>query len=384
MQFFLDIPLFARLVLLFVCGIIFGAILERLSDRLTAPFREIPGTRKPVGLRFVLSGVFLGFLWLGLYWWECVMLGLSIPALDPEPEKLVNARFFVHAILSLFLLAASLIDFDEMIIPDEITVFGTIVGLIIAACLPDSLLPVREFIGYDVNGFEIFSENPVPVSWTSPLANPLPGSIGIVIGIWWFWCFAMMNRFWYTKFGLKKAVLIFLRQLRRSRSTCILIGLGIIGAIIFAVFGNILGTDSPHWKGLETSMIGLFGGAIVIWGVRLIGSLALGREAMGFGDVTLMAMIGTFIGWQGCIVIFFLAPFAGIIFGIARFALRLGKELPYGPFLCLGTLFLILKWPFFWLHLEPLLILGGFVPIAMLVCLILLGLMLAGWNAVRR
>ena len=48
-----------------------------------------------------------------------------------------------------------------------------------------------------------------------------------------------------------------------------------------------------------------------MWAVRLIGTAALRREAMGFGDVTLMMMIGTFLGWQACSDLFFLAPFAG-------------------------------------------------------------------------
>ena len=40
--------------------------------------------------------------------------------------------------------------------------------------------------------------------------------------------------------------------------------------------------------------------------MRLIGTFALRREAMGFGDVTLMMMIGTFLGWQACLILFFL------------------------------------------------------------------------------
>jgi len=54
----------------------------------------------------------------------------------------------------------------------------------------------------------------------------------------------------------------------------------------------------------------------MIWSVRIIGGWSLGREAMGFGDVTLLAMIGTFLGWQACLLVFFLAPFAGIVIGV--------------------------------------------------------------------
>ena len=65
---------------------------------------------------------------------------------------------------------------------------------------------------------------------------------------------------------------------------------------------------------------------------------------MGFGDVTLMAMIGAFLGWQPCLIIFFLAPFAGLVIGVLRLILFRDREIPYGPFLCLATLVVIVAW----------------------------------------
>ena len=86
------------------------------------------------------------------------------------------------------------------------------------------------------------------------------------------------------------------------------------------------------------------GGAGLIWLARIFGSAALGREAMGFGDVTLMGMIGAFLGWQTCPIIFFLAPLAGLVLGVVQLILRRGSEIPYGPFLCLAALGTIIFW----------------------------------------
>ena len=61
-------------------------------------------------------------------------------------------------------------------------------------------------------------------------------------------------------------------------------------------------------------------GAAVIWTIRFIASVILKREAMGFGDVTLMAMIGAFLGWQAVIIVFFLSPFAGAVVGVPAMA----------------------------------------------------------------
>ena len=50
-------------------------------------------------------------------------------------------EFAAHAVLIALMLAASMIDVDEKIIPDEITIPGTLVGLLMAAAWPWSLLP---------------------------------------------------------------------------------------------------------------------------------------------------------------------------------------------------------------------------------------------------
>jgi prepilin signal peptidase PulO-like enzyme (type II secretory pathway) len=112
--------------------------------------------------------------------------------------------------------------------------------------------------------------------------------------------------------------------------------------------------------------------------------LALRREAMGFGDVTLMAMLGAFLGWQPALLIFFLAPFAGLVVGLVKFVVRRDNEIPYGPFLCLGTAFVIVYWPECWERVHNTFGFGWLVPAVMVVGLVILVLLLLLLGTVKR
>ncbi len=104
----------------------------------------------------------------------------------------------------------------------------------------------------------------------------------------------------------------------------------------------------PHWHGLAVSAAGLLVGGGLVWGVRLLGHWILRREAMGFGDVTLMAAIGSFIGWQPVVVVFFLAPVAALFVVVVSRAFSWHREIPYGPYLSLATLALLVGWKSVW------------------------------------
>ena len=102
------------------------------------------------------------------------------------------------------------------------------------------------------------------------------------------------------------------------------------------------------WHALAWSCTGAIVGAAVIWIARLVSSHVLGQEAMGLGDVTLMAMIGSFLGWQAVLMVFLLAPIAGLTVGVI-ISLVSGKTyLPYGPWLSLAALFVLFFWSWLW------------------------------------
>jgi leader peptidase (prepilin peptidase) / N-methyltransferase len=106
--------------------------------------------------------------------------------------------------------------------------------------------------------------------------------------------------------------------------------------------------EYPRLHGLAVSLAGLVVGGGVIWAVRLIGHWVLKQEAMGFGDVVLMAMIGSFLGWQPTLIVFFLAPVCALAVVLVGLFFRRSREIPYGPYLSLATLIVILGWSTIW------------------------------------
>lgn len=68
-----------------------------------------------------------------------------------------------------------------------------------------------------------------------------------------------------------------------------------------------------------------------------------GPSCMGGGDVTLMAMIGAFLGWRLALLTFFIAPFFGAVIGLWVLIRTKSHLIPYGPFLSLAA-FTALLW----------------------------------------
>ncbi len=66
-------------------------------------------------------------------------------------------------------------------------------------------------------------------------------------------------------------------------------------------------------------------------------------SCMGGGDVSLMAMIGAFLGWRLTLLTFFIAPFLGAGVGIYILLRKKSHLIPYGPFLSSGA-FVALMW----------------------------------------
>ena len=128
----------------------------------------------------------------------------------------------------------------------------------------------------------------------------------------------------------------------------------------------------PHIHGLLVSLTGLVVGAGMVWTVRIIGQWILRQEAMGFGDVILMGMMGSFLGWQPTAIVFCLAPVCALaVVAVSLFFTR-SREIPYGPYLSLAAVVVLLAFPTVWYHAERLFSLGALLILLALVLVILL------------
>lgn len=102
---------------------------------------------------------------------------------------------------------------------------------------------------------------------------------------------------------------------------------------------HLLRTWNPHLAALVASAFGAALGGGSIWGVGVLGKLVFRKEAMGFGDVKFMAMVGSVLGWRATLLTFVLACLFGSVFGIVkRIVTGTFGYVPFGPFLSAGAL----------------------------------------------
>ena len=96
----------------------------------------------------------------------------------------------------------------------------------------------------------------------------------------------------------------------------------------------------PYVTGFLNSLIGLFLGGGPLLAIGWVWEKLRHVEAMGGGDVKLMGMVGSFLGWKSAILTIMLGALAGSVIGLLLIALKkhqTGKYIPFGPFLSAGA-----------------------------------------------
>lgn len=286
------------------------------------------------------------------------------------PADVPYAQFTSHVLLILLMTVATFIDFDEQLIPDAITIPGTLLALILMTAWPGGhALPQIEFPRGELQPLWLSTFHLWWTSW-------LDGWPGLLLGMACFaaWCYAVTPRYTTFRRGWWKAWLYWHASMFRTPAWRQM-GLLALFALIAIAAVWLASPSSPPaastataWRALLTSLVGMTVGGALVWGVRIVGYLGLRQEAMGFGDVTLMAMIGAFLGWQSTIMVFFLAPFAAVVIAVAQLIITRRNDIAFGPYLCGGALALILLFPYLWSNWGGNVFgLGWYVP-GLLVC----------------
>lgn len=88
--------------------------------------------------------------------------------------------------------------------------------------------------------------------------------------------------------------------------------------------------------GFKSSIIGFLAGGLLFYMVAV-----LSKGGMGGGDIKMMAMLGSLMGWKSVFLTTFLGSLMGSIIGIFLMLFK-GKgrkaKIPFGPFLALGAI----------------------------------------------
>jgi len=91
---------------------------------------------------------------------------------------------------------------------------------------------------------------------------------------------------------------------------------------------------------LFQSFAGALVGFLSLLFIGILGKIIFKKEAMGGGDLKLLAGIGSFIGVRGVFYVIFISSLIGSVVGLLLILFKIkkrGEYIPYGPFLSLGT-----------------------------------------------
>jgi leader peptidase (prepilin peptidase) / N-methyltransferase len=148
-----------------------------------------------------------------------------------------------------------------------------------------------------------------------------------------------------ARFGLE------LEALRSALFLTILLGIAMTDAhemVIpdqFTLVGAAIGFALAPAAGgiaLTSAVVGAAVGYVLLWTVKLAAEKALGKPALGVGDIHMMLLVGAFTGIPGMLLTLLLGSVLGLVIGAPLAAARgggqvMGSYLPLGVFLAMGA-----------------------------------------------
>ena len=179
-----------------------------------------------------------------------------------------------------------------------------------------------------------------PISWRYPLVEALSG--GLVLAGWH--AFGPTAAFPIATLFTLAMVCLFFTDLDHQLLPDVITLSGVVGGFALVWFNPFL--NGQGWARVWAAGAGAALGSGLLWGFGALYTKLRGVEAMGMGDVKMMAMVGAFTGPFGVLLTIFAASLVGALVGVLLIPLRGGSlrdTLPFGCFLApaaLGALLL--------------------------------------------
>jgi leader peptidase (prepilin peptidase) / N-methyltransferase len=298
--------------------------------------------KAPISVRYFIveltTAVLFGGLYLWFFWFNLRHTGLE--GTGAFQQFMQGGWLFYLAAITLIaaFLAASAIDLELWIIPIELCLFVTLVGLVASGAAPLVIAPETLQAG------DLF-----------PSAAGFPRAAGLVAGA----AVGLVLALIAMKTGLIKPSY---EMEEDQEGDCdetegqyndrmeilkevvfllpVILG-GLIGWYVVQMPAVAAGWENIYNTPIIAGILGSFGGYLagcaVVWATRIFGTLGFGKEAMGLGDVHLMGAAGAVIGAKWVVLAFFAAPFFGILWALYQAIFKKMRQIPYGPFLSLAV-----------------------------------------------
>jgi len=299
--------------------------------------------KAPISVRYfvveLLTGVVFGVLFF-VYFRTDLRAGV---------DSFINGGWLIYVatvVLAAGLIAASAIDLQLWVIPIAICWVVTAAGIIASAVSGYIMEPGL------IRAYSLFP--------TATAATGLP-ALGAVIGLGISW--ALLAKGWikrsYDSDSADNQSPLGQQVQINHRGEVLKEVVFLLPVIVCAAgayfLGRVLAVSSPSlyngWvsfsarpaiSGLLGSIWGWFIAGGIVWATRILGTLGFGKEAMGLGDVHLMAAAGAVTGPVPAAAAFFIAPFFGLVWGGYSMIFKKSRQIPYGPFLSLAVLLVII------------------------------------------
>lgn len=287
----------------------------------------------PISVQYPIMEAITALLFGGLY--AIFYLTDLRPGFSQAGFGATWPAFLIHLVLVAALVAATLIDARLFIIPLSIPWIATavaMVGLPLAVAL-GWLTPLEDVVPL-VRGPEQFG-------------GAMGGLLGLIAALGLLQSGMLPRSFDEVEEELEQPAppeefLNHPHPRREVLKECLFVVIPLLGAAVgWLIVSRTAWPTAPlpaTAQAIGGTVAGYLVGGGLIWGTRIAGTLIFGKEAMGLGDVHLLAAIGAVIGPMDTVLVFFAAPFLGlaaalILAGVQALLKGQVRVIPYGPYL---------------------------------------------------